>query len=119
MDLVGLFASADNKRAYSSGETIFSEGDERDVMYIVLEGEVDIQLHGKSINTIKPGEIVGEMALIDASSRSADAVASTDCVLVPVNEKQFTFMVQQTPYFALHVMKELVRKIRNIDEMLE
>jgi CRP-like cAMP-binding protein len=117
MDLVDLFASAENKITFSAGETIFKEGDERDVMYVVLEGDIDIQLHGKTINTIKPGGIFGEMALIDASTRSATAVASTDCVLVPVDESQFIFMVQQTPYFALHVMKELVHKIRNMGEM--
>ncbi|UCF05920.1 MAG: cyclic nucleotide-binding domain-containing protein [bacterium] len=118
MDLVGLFESAENKRTYSAGETIFNEGDERDMMYVVLEGNITIQLHGKSINTIKPGEIFGEMALISASTRSASAVASTDCVLVPVDESQFIFMVQQTPYFALHVMRELVHKIRNMSEMM-
>jgi CRP/FNR family cyclic AMP-dependent transcriptional regulator len=55
---------------------------------------------------------LGEMALIDSKARSATAVAISDCRLAPVNEKRFLFMVQETPFFALHVMRSLTDKIR-------
>jgi CRP/FNR family cyclic AMP-dependent transcriptional regulator len=41
------------------------------------------------------------MALIDGGMRSATAIAKTDCALIPINEKQFLFMVQETPFFSL------------------
>jgi CRP/FNR family cyclic AMP-dependent transcriptional regulator len=56
--------------------------------------------------------IFGEMALIDASARSASAVAATDAAVVPIGEKQFLFLVSRTPYFALNVMRVLVRRLR-------
>ena len=52
------------------------------------------------------------MALIDAAPRSATAIAATDVTLVPVGEKQFLFLVSQTPYFALNVMRVLARRLR-------
>lgn len=47
------------------------------------------------------------MALIDGGVRSATAIAKTDCALIPINEKQFLFMVQETPFFSLTVMRTL------------
>jgi CRP-like cAMP-binding protein len=52
------------------------------------------------------------MALIDNELRSATATAVTDVELVPVTEKQFLFMVSQTPYFALKVMRVLAQRLR-------
>ncbi len=54
-----------------------------------------------------------ELALIDKSPRSATAVAKTDCSLIPITEKQFLFLVQETPFFALTVMATLARRIRS------
>jgi CRP/FNR family transcriptional regulator, cyclic AMP receptor protein len=67
----------------------------------LLEGEVGIQEHGRSIYTAGPGEILGEMAMIDAQGRTASALALSPCRLAVVDEKQFLFMVQETPNFAL------------------
>jgi CRP/FNR family cyclic AMP-dependent transcriptional regulator len=52
------------------------------------------------------------MALIDATPRSATAIAATDVRLVPVAEKQFLFLVSRTPHFALNVMRVLARRLR-------
>jgi CRP/FNR family transcriptional regulator, cyclic AMP receptor protein len=97
---------------YRAGENIFVEGQPRDVMYVVLEGEVDIQRHGQSIYTAGPRELVGEMAMIDSQARSASAVALSPCRLASMDEKQFLFMVEEAPYFALHVMRVLVERLR-------
>jgi len=84
-------------------------------MYILKEGEVDILVHDKIVETIGPGEILGEMALIDQNPRSATAVARTNCQLVSIDEKRFTFLVQQTPYFAIEVMRVMARRLRQMD----
>ena len=62
--------------------------------------------------TVGPGHSFGEMALIDGHSRSADVVASTDVELYPVNRSLFLVLVQDTPYFALEVMKSLTERLR-------
>jgi CRP/FNR family cyclic AMP-dependent transcriptional regulator len=112
VDLRNLFSNARNIKEYKAGETIFVEGQPRDVMYVILEGEVDIQSHGRSIYTAGPGEILGEMAMIDAQGRSASAVTLGPCRLAVVDEKQFLFMVHETPNFALEVMRVLVGRLR-------
>jgi CRP/FNR family cyclic AMP-dependent transcriptional regulator len=112
MNLLNLFQNARTIKECMAGETIFVEGQPSDVMYVVLEGEVDIQQHGRSIYMARPGELVGEMAMIDAQGRSASAVALSPCRLAVVDEKQFLFMVQETPNFALDVMRVLVGRLR-------
>jgi CRP/FNR family transcriptional regulator, cyclic AMP receptor protein len=112
LNVRNLFNNAKNIKECKAGETIFVQGQPSDVMYVILEGEVDIQYHGRSIYRAGPGEILGEMAMIDAQGRSATAVALSPCRLAVVDEKQFLFMVHETPTFALEVMRVLVGRLR-------
>jgi CRP-like cAMP-binding protein len=58
------------------------------------------------------------MALIDGSPRSANALARSDVTLIPVNEKQFVFLVGQLPYFALGVMRVLAERLRTMNQAI-
>ncbi len=106
---------ADDFEAYAAGQPIFTAGQPGDTMYVVKEGEVEVVINGKVIDTVGPGGILGEMALIDKRPRSATAIAKTDCKLVSVNEQRFQRLVQQTPHFALQVMKVMAQRLRQMD----
>jgi CRP/FNR family cyclic AMP-dependent transcriptional regulator len=95
-----------------AGSVIFREGEAADQLFVIKSGEVRIQIGNRTITELSAGDIFGEMALIDNEPRSATAVAMTDVELVPVSEKQFLFLVSQTPYFALKVMRVLARRLR-------
>ena len=97
------------------GEYLFREGDKRDIMYVLLEGEVEIRLGEYVVETAVPGALIGEMALIDDSPRAANAVAKTACRLATVDRRRFLFLVQQHPQFATHVMKELADRLRHMN----
>jgi len=112
---ISLFRNATDFESFPAGQVIFQEGQSGDVMYAVTEGEVDIRIHDKVIETVGPGGILGEMALIDTKPRSATAIARTDCKLVPINEKRFAFLVQQTPHFAVQVMRVMADRLRRMD----
>ncbi len=118
MTTIDLFKNEKNFITIPAGEIIFQKDGIADRMYAVLEGEVEISIDGKLLDITGAGGIVGEMALISASPRSATAIAKTECKLVPIDEKRFTFLVQQTPYFALSVMKIMVERIRKLDALV-
>jgi CRP-like cAMP-binding protein len=99
-------------RTFDAGATIFDRGDAADVMYGVVEGEVDIEIAGRVAETAGPGALFGEMALIDGSPRSARAVARTPCRLARIDERRLLFLVQQTPNFALNLMRILAERLR-------
>jgi CRP/FNR family transcriptional regulator, cyclic AMP receptor protein len=99
-------------RAFKAGSVIFREGDEAHELFVIKSGQVRIQIGNRTVNELAADSIFGEMALIDGEPRSATAIAMTDVELVPVSEKQFLFLVSQTPYFALKVMRVLAQRLR-------
>jgi CRP/FNR family transcriptional regulator, cyclic AMP receptor protein len=99
-------------RSAKAGEIIFKEGDEANQLFAIKSGEVAIQLGNRTLAELPANSIFGEMALIDDAPRSATAVAKTDVELVAISEKQFLFLVSQTPFFALKVMRVLARRLR-------
>lgn len=118
VDFTLLARATEESRAVSAGETIFREGEAGHEFYVVKSGTVAIRHGNKTLQVLGEGEIFGEMALIDSEPRSADVVAETDCVVVPVSEKQFLFMTSQAPYFALNVMRVLARRLRTANSAL-
>lgn len=103
-----------NKEAtnFAAGQPILKTGEHGETMYVVMEGEVDILEGTVVLETAGPGSIVGELALIDDEPRSASVVAKTDSRLVPVDRRRFEFMITETPFFALAVMKVLADRLR-------
>ena len=99
-----------------AGDIIFREGDEAHELFVIKSGQVRIQLGNRTLAEFSTNGIFGEMALIDNEPRSATAIATTDVELVPVSERQFLFMVGQTPYFALKVMRALAQRLRTTNK---
>ncbi len=115
MDLLDRFKSIQQVVEYSAGDMVFYEGDPGDAMYVVLEGEVDVQAHGRSVFKARKGEILGEMALIDSGPRSASAKAVSDCKLAKVDKERFLAVVKQDPAVSLKVTEILAHRLRSMD----
>jgi len=113
-----MFAAEENPRACEPGEVIFRAYDMGAEMYVVLEGDVELSIGDKVVETLGPGEPFGEMALIDQAPRTGTAVAKTACKLAVIPEKRFLFLVQTTPYFALQLMKVMADRLRRMNERL-
>ena len=99
-------------RTYSARQTIFERGEPGTHLFVVVEGEVEVVFEGRVLATHGPGEIFGEMAIIDAEPRSATAVARTDCRLAAIDEKRFTYLVQSQPFFALDLLRVMAERLR-------
>jgi CRP/FNR family cyclic AMP-dependent transcriptional regulator len=115
MHLIDILPSDAPLLPAAPGKIIFAKGEPGDVMYVLIEGEAQVMIEGKLLETVHSGGILGEMALIDAGPRSATAIAMTQCVLVPIDEKRFGDLVARRPEFALHVMRVLARRLRHMD----
>ena len=113
-----LFEHSTDARSVPAGTVIFDVGDLRDSMYAVVGGEVDLFVNGHLVETVGPGGIFGEMALIDKEARTGRAVAKTDVKVVAVDERRFLFLVQQTPNFAIHLLRVLSDRLRRMDRRL-
>jgi CRP-like cAMP-binding protein len=112
MKLPNLFEKDAVPTPCSAGQVIFEDGQARDFLYVVKKGEVDIVIRDQVVETVGEEGFFGELALIDRSPRSATAIAKTDCVLIKIDERQFLYLIQETPFFALIVMRTMAARLR-------
>jgi CRP-like cAMP-binding protein len=103
-------------QSFPAGAIILKKGEPGNVMYVVKAGTVEVRDGRRLLDTVDPGGVVGEVALIDAGGRSASVIAKTDCQLLPIDEEQFILLVERMPYFALQVMRVLADRLRRTTE---
>ena len=111
-----LFFSEEGRVYLPAGSLIMREGEPGDEMFVVLEGELAVSLQGKRIDSLGPGMILGEMAMIDDRPRSATATAVTDCSLIRLDRTGFRNLVSRSPEFALRVMNIMSVRTRRLIE---
>lgn len=111
-----IFQHEAYSETYAATEVIFREGEPGDAMYVIHEGEVDLWSNDHLLETVGPGGIFGEMALLDPTGRNVTAIARTDCRLVPLNQTRFKVHVHHTPYFAIQVMRVMVDRLRLMNQ---
>ena len=118
MPSLTLFENDPNVVAYPKGHQFFVAGDAGDVMYVVIAGEVQLELRGQRLEAVGHGGFFGEMALLDHKPRSANAVALTEVRVVPVDQRRFLYLIQNTPFFAIEVMTVMSDRLRHTDELI-
>jgi len=118
MNLLDIFKDSEDLVDYPAGEVVFSEGLEGKIMYVVIEGEVEISLHDKVLARAGPGEIVGEMALINSKIRSATVTTVTDSVLAVIDQSSFESMLRHVPEFTMHIMNVLTERLESAYERI-
>ena len=116
---IELFQKPPSPKSFSTGEVIFQAGERSDVVYGILSGEVEILVNGKVVETIQKGDVFGGGALLHLDhQRASTAIAKTDSLLVFLDREHFMFAVQQTPMFALEVMKSYSDRLRRLRHRL-
>jgi CRP/FNR family transcriptional regulator, cyclic AMP receptor protein len=112
LNFLNLFRHDTTVTNLAPGEFLFRKGDPAQDMFVVKAGELQIGDGNTVYETVAPGGIIGEMALVDALPRSASAKAVAPCEVIAIDQKRFLFMVQQTPFFAIRVMRVMSQRLR-------
>jgi CRP/FNR family cyclic AMP-dependent transcriptional regulator len=124
LDLVSRIA---NEETFKRGETIFRHGDPGEKLYLILEGKVRISrtvpgMGEEALAVLGPGQLFGEMALLDESPRSADAHVHEACRLLAVPRDGFDdllFLNKDLAYEVLwSIVKMLLRRLRETNDKL-
>jgi CRP-like cAMP-binding protein len=110
--LEALMALDDAPVRPEAGTVVFAAGDSGREMYVVRSGEVELKIGDTLLETVGPGGILGELALVDPAPRSASAIAGEDCSLVRVDKEAFEDLVRKVPGLALEVMRVMARRLR-------
>ena len=118
MTTIDLFRHDSEIQDVAVGEHIVEIGDSGDVMYVVIEGEIEIRLGARVLERIGPGGLFGELALIEHKERTATAVATIQSKVAPITQERFLYLVQNTPFFAIEVMQTMADRLRRMDALL-
>jgi diguanylate cyclase (GGDEF)-like protein len=102
----------------SAGETVIRAGEQGEYMYVIQSGEADIINDGVILDLVGPGGVVGEMAMVDGSLRSATVQARSDLTLLPISKPDFEILIRRHPQFGIHVMKIMSLRMRLMNARL-
>ncbi len=98
------------------GDLVFAEGDPGDHLYVIVEGEVDVLNGGERRASLRVKECFGEMALLDASPRSASCRAHTNLELLAIARDDFQDLLDLHPALARGVIRVLTQRLRAANE---
>ena len=106
------------------GTTIVSKGDPGNSLIAVISGTVKISVSsadGRSaiLNMIGPGEIFGEVAVLDGHPRTADATANTNCEIFVIDRREFLPFVRSQPELAMKFIELLCARLRWTSDQVE
>ncbi len=111
-------------RQWAKGETVFSRGDDGDYIIVIENGIAEVSvtsLNGRKsvLNHMCAGEILGEVALLDGGTRSADVVAHSALTGIVVQQRQLQTHLNEHPEAAFELIDQLCEKVRNASDMFE
>lgn len=113
-----LFAHNPTVIRVPAGEPLFSEGERGQLMYVLATGNADVLVGNRVVEKLAHGSIVGEMGVVSPGPRSATVLATSDCEFVAIDEKRFQFLIQNTPFFAIQVMRVMAERLRRADQLI-
>jgi CRP-like cAMP-binding protein len=100
-----------------AGRTLAREGDAAYVAYIVINGQAAISVDGEQVGTLGPGQMVGEMGLIDGGPRAATVTADTDMDVYVIEPGRFGTLLDR-PGVAKALLQAAIKRLRNADQLL-
>ena len=118
--LLDRIAAVATVRTFPKRAIIVTEGDDSDSLYVMLSGKARVFVaddKGREVqlNQLGPGEYFGEVTL-DGGPRSASVTALEDCRCAVVKRAELTAVLEQSPELALHIVRKLARRVRELTE---
>ncbi len=106
----------------AAGDVLTSEGDPGDALFAIAEGELDVVKRSRGadvpIARLGPGEIVGEMAVLESRPRNASVRAATDACVVRIGRDVVLELVRTRPSAAMSIIRTVTGRLRNTEAML-
>jgi CRP-like cAMP-binding protein len=123
-DALDAIAKLCRPRSLDATETLFLKGDEGGALYAVRRGRIRIGTETDAgrrltLNILGPGDVFGEVALLDGRPRTADAVATEPSELFMVRRRDFLDLLERRPKLAVQIVELLCERIRWMSERME
>lgn len=124
LDGFARLAAIGERRQFAKGDELMKQGDPATTMYVILAGRVSVVREHQDLSTpivlayLGPGEVVGEMGLLDGEPRSATVTAVEDTIAVEVPADVLDKAVRENPDLYGSLVKLLSKRLRSTDELV-
>lgn len=108
-------AKAGDEVSMPAGSLIVDQGQTGREAFVILEGSVTVRRNGKKISSMGPGNIVGELSLLDHGPRTATVTCDTDCTFLLLDQRKFLAVIDDVPAIGHKLLASLASKIRELD----
>lgn len=108
-------AKASDEITMTAGTLIIDQGQTGREAFVVIDGEVVVKRNNRKIAELGPGQVVGELSLLDHGPRTATAVCETDCTLLVIDQRRFLAVIDDIPTISHKLMRTLAARIRELD----
>ena len=95
-----------------AGRTLLSEGNPTDAFYLILRGEVEVSIRGRSRGRLKPGDFFGEIDMLDRGPATATVVTTMPVEALVLSHAQFRDAIKANEGIALKVMATMAQRLR-------
>jgi len=123
---VSLFSACSNKElervarasdeiSMTAGTLIMDQGQMGREAFVIVDGEVSVKRNSRKVATLGPGDVVGEMSLLDKGPRTATVVCDTNCTLLVIDQRRFLGVIDSIPAISHKLMASLAGRIRDLD----
>ena len=113
-----LLASVADDITFTSGDALCHEGRVAYECFAITSGTAEVRAHDQTIALLGPGDVVGEMALLDGGRRTASVIARTDIHAFSIDRRRFDALLERAPAVARAMLRQLSSRLRQADDEL-
>ena len=110
-----IVAKAGDEITMTAGTLIVDQGQTGREAFVIIDGEVLVKRNNRKVAILGPGDVVGELSLLDHGPRTATAICETDCSLLVIEQRRFLGVLDSVPAIGHKLLASLAGRIRDLD----
>ena len=103
---------------YMEGHSVVRQGDIGDSFFVALTGQAKVQVKGRTVHRVLPGDHFGEISLLDGGERTATVVTETPMTMLMISRANFLKTLERDPEMSMVLLESLARMLRRVDRSL-
>ena len=108
-------AKATDELTIPAGHVLTDQGQMGREAFIIVEGSATVKRNGKKVTTLGPGNVVGELSLLDHGPRTATVTTDSDSTVLVIEQRHFLGVLEAVPSLARKMLATLAGRVRDFD----